>query len=278
MSLIQDFFQFLFPQPAVTPAPIPTMARTSPPKATAPKNALPKPAAPKATPPSPSQAIDPEISLQVSKALRQLYRADEAYGLKLWPNPKEKDEWQHDLSLMLAHGDLKAVRLRVLAKDGSVPFSFDLAFTGKTHKVGVDSAQGVELPMLPPGLIAKGEAVVSRSGKDEPYRHLLKGNWSRAAQRPVMAGADIASEHAERITGGRLAGKLHVANEARRDLVVTQVGDRGYAFGKAGELTGIFLHLKHAPQGLAFHLGDRLSAVVIQTPRGLQARDIRPVT
>ena len=272
MSLIQHFFQSFFPQPAaVTPAPIPAT----------PKMAAPKAAAPKAKSSSPTPrttTVTPEISLQVSKALRQLYRADEAYGLTLWPTEAARAEWQHDLSLMLAHGDLKAVILRVLAKDGSVPFSFNLAFTGQTHKVGVDSAQGVELPMLPPDLIAKGEAVVSRCGREELYRHLLKGNWTRATQRPVRVGADIASEHADRITGGRLAGKLHVANEARRQLVVTQVGERGFAFGTAGELTGIFLHLKHAQQGQVFHLGDRLSAVLIQTPRGLQARDIRPAT
>ena len=219
--------------------------------------------------------ISSDITLQVSKALRQLYRADEAYGLNLWPTEAEKAEWQHDLSLMLAHGDLKAVNLRVLAKDGSVPFAFKLAFTGHTSKVGADSAQGVELPMLPPSLIAGGEALVTRCGKEENYRPLLKGRWSKAAPRQMRPGADIASEHASRITGGRLVGKLHVADEARQRLVVTQVGERGFAFGQAGEFTGIFLHVKYAPNGLAFHLGDRLSAVVIQTPRGLQARDIR---
>jgi hypothetical protein len=258
MNLIDRFLQLFFKEPTMTASPIA--------------------ATPKTAPRAPVVPITPDITLQVSKALRQLYRADEAYGLGLWPSEKEKAEWQHDLSLMLAHGDLKAVKLRVLAKDGSVPFAFDLAFTGHTSKVGPDSAQGVELPMLPPSLIAGGEALVSRCGKAEAYQNFLKGNWSKATPRTVRAGADIASEHASRITGGRLAGQLHVADEARQRLVVTQVGERGYAFGRAGELTGIFLHGKHAPKDLAFHLGDRLSAVVIQTPRGLQARDIRPAT
>lgn len=221
-------------------------------------------------------AFPRDISLQVSKALRQLYRVDAAYGLKLWNSASQQDQWQHDLSVMLAHNDLKAVTLQVLATDGTVPFSFRLNFTGQVQVGGPDSAQGVELPMLPLALIAGGEALVSRCGKDALYRPLLKGNWTAAERRSLRTGASITSEHAGKITGGRLSGELHVSDEARRQIVVTQIGERGFAFGRAGEIQGIFLHLKYAPQGHAFRFGERLSAVVIQTPRGLQARDIRP--
>ena len=229
-------------------------------------------------PTTPATITTDNITLQVSKALRQLYRADESYGLKLWPTEVKRNLWQHDLSVMLAYGDLKSVTLRVVAKDDSVPFSFDLAFTGMTGKTEIDSAQGIELPMLPLDLIAGGEAVVNRCGKENTYRQFLQGNWTKASERQVRPGINIVSEHAGKITGGRLAGQLHVANDARRELVVTQVGERGFAFAKAGDLACIFLHLRYAPKGFAFKIGERLSAVLIQTPRGLQARDIRPQT
>jgi len=222
--------------------------------------------------------IDKSIQLEVSKAVEQLAFVDRSYGLRVWPNEESKQAWKHDLGLMRAFGDLDHVRLELLAADKSVLCEFRINFNGKPNGQGiVDHADGVELPLLHRHQIADSRVIVQHRERNGQYRHLLHLKWATAETLRRRPGAAYDSEHASKITGGRQTGRFHVGNEARHNLVITHAGRRNYAFARDLDLrvNGVFLHRTHAPAGVQFQPGMRITAVVVQTPLGFQARNIQ---
>jgi hypothetical protein len=218
------------------------------------------------------------IKLEVSKAIEQLAFIDRSYNLGLWPSDASKHDWKHDLAIMRAFDDLEYICLELLAADNTVLGEFRPAFNGSMRGLRViDSARGVELPILNRRLISGQRALLQRRGHEAQYRHLLRIPWSPAETLRKRAGDVYKSEPASATTAGRLNGAIHVGAEARHRLVVTQIGTKGYAFARDLDLgaDGIFLHPKFAPVGMQFRIGQRLTSVIVQTPRGLQARNIQ---
>ena len=76
---------------------------------------------------------------------------------------------------------------------------------------------------------------------------------------------------------GRMTGEVFVANEARQTVTVLNVAAGGqFAFGRSPALAAdVFLHRGQCAEPLTFQSGQQLACVVIQTPRGLQGRNIR---
>lgn len=225
------------------------------------------------------------IELEISKAIDQLAFADRTYdlGAPTWPTNESKADWKHDLAVMRMFGDLKDIRLELLATDRTVPFEFRISFNGvSTGGASVDRARGVEIPVLPVAVraaVTDKRVVIGHCGKEAQYRHLLRKNWSPATSHAKRAGDTYRSSHCEAITGGRETGSFHVAADARHSLAVYRCGVRGYAFAKAPELGMADVHLRaeHAPPGFRFYPGQQLTAIIVQTPRGLQARNIQAV-
>ena len=217
--------------------------------------------------------------LAASKAIAQLAFIDRSYNLNIWPTEESLQIWTYDIGLMLEHQDLQHVRLELLDADRAVLFEYriDFASEGKCRPLR-DTAQGIELPVFDRQRVADHRLVVQGHGRAALYRHLLKLKWDTVPTLPKRPGDTFVSEHAGKVTGGRQKGAFHVGDLARHRLVVTQVfPGRGYAFARDLDLgvDGVFLHAKFAPKGLRFRLGLSLQAVVVQTPRGLQARAIR---
>jgi hypothetical protein len=222
--------------------------------------------------------IPNQIQLEVSKAVEQLAFVDRSYNLGIWGSETVKNDWKHDLGVMRTFGDLSHVRLELLASDKTVLFDFGIDFRDRRNGARtLDSAKGVELLVFDRRLTAGHRVVVEPYRSVEQYRQHLRMAWNgveRLAKRP---GGTIQSEHTQRITGGRQQGTMHISSEARHNLVVTRTGSNGYAFASDLDLgiDGVFLHRNFAAPGCIFRTGQRLTAVVIQTPRGFQARNIR---
>ncbi len=233
---------------------------------------------PPATPPKPTAgyAIPPNCWMQAKKVVSQFDTIGRSYNIPIWA-PQTAADHQHDWGVMLAHGDLQSVRLELLAADKTVLFEFRVHFQGEKAKGGlIDSASGVELPLLDRAAVTGHRLIIQQNGRESVYRHLLRISWSPAPTLQKRPGDSFASEHARKITGGRQTASVHVTAEARQRLVVTQTGDGPYAFGEVpARFKGIFLHRKFAPPGFQFRMGQQLSAVLVQTPRGLQARAIQ---
>lgn len=225
--------------------------------------------------------VTPTTRLEVSKALRQIAFVDDAYNLRVWLTDAEKDAWEHDLALMRAHDDLTHIRIELLAADNTVLFDFQITLDADETDDGealVDSAQGVELPILDTSLIATHRVVISHNARRGSYGHRLKRRWTKAAAVTKRPGVTYDSEHARAITGSRQSAVFHVSDESRKRLVVVRTGGRGYAFGRDDDtgVDGVFLLEKFAPKGTEFREGQRYTAVLVQTSRGIQARAILP--
>lgn len=216
--------------------------------------------------------------LAVDKIVRQFDFVDRSYALGVWRSDAHRQDVRHDLALMLAHGDLAGVKLELLTSTKEVLARFDYTFTGRVDpRRTVDSARGIELPLIPRHRVEGHRLVVSRRGRDGAYKDRLRSSWGAAEPLRDRVGSEYASEHARRISGGRQSGTIRVGREARHDLVVTNAGAKGYAFARdlTAGLDGVFVHLKFVASGGPLQVGDRLSALVVQTPRGVQARDVR---
>lgn len=224
--------------------------------------------------------VTDSVRLEVSKALRQLKFADANYGLGVWADNANYDNWLHDLEWMRAARDLKSVTLQLLAHDGSIYTEFAIAFQAAgarpDHKA-TDSG-GIELPVLERKRISGARVIVSNVPQaDQSYRAHLRMNWSTAADLQKQKGDAFASDHAAKITGGRQTGAFHVASDARHRLVITNGSPTSpYAFARDLNLNhdGIFILRKHAP-GVPLEPGVQVTGIVIQTPRGLQCRQVR---
>jgi hypothetical protein len=216
--------------------------------------------------------------IAAEKAVRQLDFTARSYHLNNWFQGDSHRNLVDDLATLLENNVLENIRLELRDEKSTVRFEFRIDFGADGQLKDLrDSAAGVEVPVLPPGLVAGFRLLVSPWPKIVRYVHLLKINWGPAETLPKEAGDHIESEHARKITGGRQKGTIFIDSSARHHLEVRDVLPR-FAFGRdlTLGLDGIFLLEKYAPQGLKFHRGMRLTAVVIQTPRGLQARAIRP--
>jgi hypothetical protein len=228
----------------------------------------------------PEPVVASETTLEISKACRQLDFLDKSYNLTLWTGSEHRTRYEHDLRLMRHFGDLERVTLQLIDKAGKVCGEFSVIFARKGQRSAqakVDSG-GIECPVIDRAAVAGKRIIIDRRGNDAAYRAHLKLNWSQAEKLDQRAGDTYASEHAARITGGRQAGEFFVAAGNRHSLIVTHAVPNGpYCFAR--DLTmnrdGIFLLRKHAGQDVPFEVGAKLTAVIVATPKGLQARAVR---
>jgi hypothetical protein len=215
--------------------------------------------------------------MSAKKVTSQFGTIGRSYDLPLW-SKEEKQNYEHDFAVMLAHGDLESIRLELLAQDNSVLFEFKIQFPGqRVAKKLFDYSSGVELPVIDRQAVAKHRIVLQQHGKMDNYRYMLKVNWGPAETLHKRPGDAFPSEHARKITGGRQEAGFHVSSEVRERLTVTQTGNGAFAFAEAAARgwRGIFLHRRFAPQGFQFRIGQQVTALLVQTPRGIQARAIR---
>ena len=264
LDILSDFFGLRrnaapSPAPASLPAPNPKPTVAPPPVA--------KPVAAR---------IRAATQLMADKAANQLAFIDRTWNLRLWRDAAHFADWKHDIAVMREYHDLSAVSLEAIGHDERVLFREKITFTGGARNTAYDTVGGVELPLLDRAAIKSARLLVYR--RDNPAAlHLLKLPWEDAAELPVQPGDVIASDHAAKITGGRQKGELHVAATARHRIEVTQTGTRDYAFARDLDrpITGIFLHKKFTPPGFAFSIGQKLTAILVAGPKGIQARSIR---
>jgi hypothetical protein len=225
----------------------------------------------------PPAVVSDETKLSAAKAVSQIAFICKSYGMSAVDG--SIDDLKADLATMLANADLESVRLELLGSNNKVLFEFKVTFSGAASAGrSVDSAKGVEVPLLDRRLVKDKRLIVQRNGQEFRYKHSLKMNWGLAARLQKSAGTTYASEHAASITKGRQAAAFHVSDVARHQLVVTQTGTRGFFFARDLNLDrdGVFVLVKHLPPAFEVRLGARFTALVIASPRGLQARSIKP--
>jgi hypothetical protein len=248
-KLLQEFFQQLFDEPPQRP-----MTRTE---------SANKPAPPPAALPTAAQTES------IRKAVSALRLISRSYRLNLYvARPGAWEDFAHDVAVMLANNDLDSIRLRVFRQGGAVIYQHAIRFDQPSRGRETNPAAGLELPVISPELIGGSDLIVSHLGKDNTsYKTLLKLPWAAATPRQLAQGATVPTKH------GRSTGhdaRFTVTNEARVRLVVHRVGAKGYAFAEDPNGQSVFVYAPAAK----VQVGQTLSAILVQTPKGLQARAI----
>lgn len=216
--------------------------------------------------------------LTISKVAAQILLAQKIYGRTLGLDPASKEDTLADLALMLANQDLKRVEIDLLAGRRVLhQLRWDFALDAKAGTAVEDHTGATELPVLDLRAVDGSRFVVHRRGREHLYRHQLRISWSAAETLPVAEATETRDAHTAKITGGRVASTLRVAETERRRIRVTRTGAKGYAFGQ--DLTDprriVFLHPQQAASGTSFRIGQIVSAILIATPRGFQGREIQ---
>jgi len=223
----------------------------------------------------PVPKVTKQHHLAIDKVVRQFAFVERSYQADVLG---DRDKLKHDLALMLAYGDLNNVHLELLGTDRAILFQFTIRFNGEqAHCPLIDPSQGIELPLIDRREVASTRLRVMRNGGEQEYRQHLLINWTKVDMLPRRPGDSYGSEHAAKISGGRQQGEFHVGRDFRHRLVISNVVTRGYAFAHDLDLRvdGVFLHPKFSASNLVFRPGNRVTAIVVQTPRGLQARSIQ---
>ena len=194
-----------------------------------------------------------------------------------WTTPRQRENYEHDLAVMLKHGDLQIASLELLAADRTVLYRHRIQYQHAIDLRGKDAAQGIELPLLPPARIAEHRMTVSPVRQIATYRNELHLSWGDADKLQDRSGSQFASEHTRHVNRDRMTGQVFVSNEARRvATVITVSAAEDYAFARDPAFPAdVYLHKAYCETRTEFRSGMRVSFIAIQTPRGIQGRNIR---
>lgn len=266
------------PQPGSALPPVPP---PPPPPAAPPPEPPPPPPPPPAVIKPPTRIFDPATvtakKLDVQRAVGQCEFVAKSYGVQLWENSTHRGNLESDLLVMHLHEDLKGLTFVLIDATETSLFEFRVEFgAAQPGRPMFDSAGGPELPVLDRIRVARHQLQVNFHRKDwDVYKHLFKLSWDGVIANRSGTTDQFEAEHAGRISTGRQRAFVGVAG-ARHQLSVRRVSAGGdFAFGYDAQLNmEVFLHLKFAPADFSFHPGQALTAVVVQTPRGAQGRNI----
>jgi cold shock CspA family protein len=216
--------------------------------------------------------------LAASKTIQAFDFLLRSFGLaRPWDNADGRENHAHDLGVMLRQGDLEWASLELLAADQTVLYRHRVVFQTSRAARSVDAAGGIELPVMSREQIADSRIVMGPTRRIDTYRDQLRCNWGRAARLADKAGGQFTSDHTRSTNGGWVDGEVFVADQARHQATIINVSRRGdYAFARDAALgADVFLHRHQCDEPFTFQSGQRASFVVIQSPRGLQGRNIR---
>lgn len=236
-----------------------------------------------ATPPSrpaPARRPSPCIPkahqrLLAQKLVGQMRTIDRTYDLKLLA---DIEAWVNDLAVMMANNDFTGISAELLDNSGKVFYAHRIDVIERHGKPELYSDGGMALPILDRSRLGKARIVVHRKCDNQSsYASLLKLNWSNVERAERESGKSFSDTHANKTTGGHGKATVHVGDSLRVELTIIRSGGKGFAFAtdESGNLA-VFCHAKHAPDGYQFKVGSKISAVLVQLPKGIQAREIQP--
>jgi cold shock CspA family protein len=227
--------------------------------------------------------FDP-VRLQIDKAIRAMEFVARRMGQRLFSSEDDRSRWVHDLEVIRRVNNLKAVSAEYVGREKILIFAHEIQFSpnGSANGPVIDSAEGVDSPWCDKELVKLIEANrVTLTEKDPSqarlYRDSLQIKFSTAEPLKKPKGTSVSSRHHEKITGGNNTANFFVCDLARHGGRITHVAEgRGFAFAKDETLgVEVWLHVSHAAKGFVFRRGDRVSYLVVDSPKGLQGRDIR---
>lgn len=212
--------------------------------------------------------------LLAEKVVREVYRLAQAYGQE---HPFRFEDLLNDLAVMLERDSLTSVTLKfyrpTAQRDVLVEYAY--AFHAGRPHFYLDDAQGLGIvPLSPP--LAMG-LVVNRDPQNGAYTHCLRLNWGDAPQYVRHGGFEHQDGNTTRRTGGRASKTVFMDQSLRRCAQVKFYrSERGYGFLAGADGADVFFHTSNVA-GFQPRPGQQVTYLPLVTPRGIQAKDVRPV-
>jgi cold shock CspA family protein len=210
--------------------------------------------------------------LLAEKLTRELYRIAQAYGKK---HPFRFEDLTHDLAVMLRHNALRHLSLKFFrpGEQRAVLVAYDYALHAGRPTFHLDDAQGLGIvPLAPPFDM---RLVVNRDPQNGRYQRQLRLNWGDAPQFAQRDGFTHQDGNTTKRTGGRASKQVYMDAALRQQgRVKFFLPHKQYGF-IAGNGVDVFFHQKNV-QGFTPRPGQAISYLPLVTPRGIQAKDVRP--
>ena len=211
--------------------------------------------------------------LLAEKLTRELYRIAQAYGKQ---HPVEFKDLTHDLGVMLEHDALQHVSLK-FHRPGArreVLVEYNYALHAGRSRFHLDDSRGLGIvPLAPP---FEMRLSVNRDPQNGRYARRLTLSWDSAPRFTRREGFNHQDGNTSRRTGGRASKEIFMDDGLRREgQVKFFLPQRQYGFIVTGDGVDIFFHAKNV-QGFTPRKGQRVTYLPLATPRGIQAKDVRP--
>jgi cold shock CspA family protein len=211
--------------------------------------------------------------LLAEKVVRELYRIAQAYGKQ---HPFRFEDLVHDLAVMLERGALHSVSLKFHRSNAAreVLVEYTYALHAGNPRFYLDDAQGLGIvPLTPPFEMG---LVVNRDRQNGMYDGRLRLNWGDAPHYARHGGFEHQDGNTTARTGGRASKTVFMNDGLRRQgQVKFYLPAKGYGFIVGTDGVDVFFHT-HNVQGFQPRPGQRVSYLPLATPRGVQAKDVRP--
>jgi len=217
--------------------------------------------------------------LDVENALGAFEVFLKSFGLSpRWASANQRKDLVHDLTLMLQLADLHALCLELRNPCNHLVLLFRIEFRSTDDLSPVDPARGFELPWLPPNSVSSYRLLMGPVYRFYDYAHRLRSRWRSAQPAAHYPPNCFLSKHLQAVSFQRLSAFIFVSELARRSgtiLTVSPAAD--FALARCVDLPSpVFLHRSECDQPFLFRPGQKVSFVLIRTPRGYQGRNIRP--
>ena len=211
--------------------------------------------------------------LLAEKIVRELYRIAQAYGK---PHPFGFDDLVHDLAVMLEHDSLNSVSLKFHRPDGrrEVLVEYNYALHAGAPRFHLDDAQGLGVVPLSP--LFEMALIVNRDARNGAYEGRLRLKWSDAPRYTRRGGFEHQDGNTTHRTGGRASKQVYMDDALRRrGQVKFYLPARQYGFIVGEEGVDIFFHSNNV-HGFQPYQDQWVTYLPMATPRGVQAKDVRP--
>ncbi len=209
------------------------------------------------------------------KVVREVFRIAQAYGKEY---PFRFEDLVHDLAVMLECNALHTVTLKFHRPNGrrDVLVEYAYALHAGAPRFYLDDAEGLGIvPLRPPFEMG---LVINRDPQRGAYEHRLRLNWGDAPQYTRRGGFEHQDGNTTKRTGGRASKKVYMDDGLRRrGQVKFFLPAKGYGFIVGRDGVDVFFHANNVEASLGVpRQGQRVSYLPMATPRGVQAKDVRP--
>lgn len=205
---------------------------------------------------------------------REFAAVCEVHGAVLFSRPDRLEALKHDLAAMIAGATPRAIEVELELLDDRN--SRVAACYGRANEAAVRIVREQDLAAA-----AATRYRLSVGGVSAKQLSLLapkfRLRWRRPANRQPAADAGPRVPPAPPKAGASPVVNQSARPAPRLTLRVNNSGCRGYGFADAldGSWRNVFCHLNEAPAGFRFQIGDLITARIVTTDQGVQAREIQ---